>query len=159
MTPSPLLLGASLLALLLAPLAQTQQKPVCPWITEGTAAATLGGPVASVVHLEGDPDQPIGSCTFTLQHSPAPPVLEIAVSSAPSQPACPDNSPKLTGIGNEATLCRFDRRYVLTGRVRDLFFRATLSPQPTAPQPSPNQQDTPQHQLENVAEQVAGNLF
>jgi hypothetical protein len=186
MTPRPLLrraaslpesfrvpLLAFLFAFLLAPLlashptaaqTQSQKKNVCPWITEGTAAATLSGPVVTAVHLEADPDHPLGTCTFTLQQSPTPSVLEIAVTTTPSEPACPANSLKLPAIGNEATFCRLDRsptetRYVLTSRVRDLFFRTTLTLQRPAPQPDPKQQEAHQQQLERIAEQVAGNLF
>jgi hypothetical protein len=161
--PRPLLLAALLLTPL-APQAQAQQKkenPICPWLTEGTATATLGTPITTAITLRGDPDLPEGTCTFT---APQGSILEIAVTSTPPEPVCPANSPKLTGIGNEATFCRLDRpptetRYVLTSRVRDLFFRTTLTLQPPAPSPDPKQQEAHQQQLERIAEQVAGNLF
>jgi hypothetical protein len=170
MTPRPLVLAVLLLAPHPAPAqapAQTQtqekqekqDKPVCPWLTEGTAAATLGAPVTTAVSLHGDPDRPEGTCLFT---APQGSVLEIAVIAAtttPSEPACPANNLKLTGIGNEATFCHTENRDRITSRVRDLFFRTTLSPQPGAPQPDPQQQEAHQHQLERIAEQVAGNLF
>jgi len=164
MTPRPLLLAVLLLAPLPVP-AQTQapakaqekqENPVCPWLTEGTAAATLGAPATTLVALHGDSDPPEGTCTFT---APRGSILEVAVTTTPSEPVCPANSLKLPAIGNEATFCRLDRsptetRYVLTSRVRDLFFRTTL----TLPLPAPKQQEAPQ-QLERIAEQVAGNLF
>jgi hypothetical protein len=161
MTPRPLFLAV----LLLAPLparaqVQTQakqEKLVCPWLTEGTAGATLGAPVTTTVTLHGDPSRPDGTCTFT---APQGSVLEVAViTTTPFEPVCPAHSLKLPAIGNEATFCRADRRYVLTSRVRDLFFRTTLSTQPGGPQPDPKQQEANQQQLERVAEQVAGNLF
>jgi hypothetical protein len=136
---------------------ERQENPVCPWLTAGTAAATLGAPATTAVTLHGDPDRPEGTCTFT---APQGSVLEVAVTAVPSEPVCPANSLKLPAIGNEATFCRLDRsptetRYVLTSRVRDLFFRTTL----TLPQPDPKQQEAHQQQLERIAEQVAGNLF
>jgi hypothetical protein len=120
----------------------------------------LGAPVIAAVALHGDPDRPVGRCIFAREQAPLLPVLEIAVSAAPLVPGCPANSPRLPGIGNEATLCRLDRsptetHYVLTSRVRDLFFRTTLF----RPSPDPKQQEAPEHQLERIAEQVAGNLF
>jgi hypothetical protein len=134
---------------------EKQDKPVCPWLTEGTAAATLGAPVTTAVTLQGDPDRPEGTCLFTAPQG----TLEIAVTTAPSEPACPANSLKLPGIGNEATFCHTENRDRITSRVRDLSFRTTLSTQPGAPQPDPKQQEAHLHQLERVAEQVAGNLF
>jgi hypothetical protein len=169
MTPRPLFLAVLLLAPHPAPAqtqAQTQapiqekqekqEKPLCPWLTEGTAAATLGAPVTTAVTLHGDPDRSEGTCTFT---APQGSVLEIAVIAAPSEPACPANSPKLPGIGNEASFCHTDNRDRITSRVRDLSFRTTLTLQPPAPQPDPKQQEAHQQQLERIAEQVAGNLF
>ena len=140
---------------------ERQENPVCPWLTAGTAAATLGAPATTAVTLHGDPDRPEGTCTFT---APQGSILEVAVTTTPSEPVCPVNSLKLPAIGNEATFCRLDRsptetRYVLTSRVRDLFFRTTLSLQPSNSQPDPKQQEAIQHQLERIAEQVAGNLF
>ena len=163
MTPRLFLLAVLLLAPHPVPApaqAQTQaqekqEKPVCPWLTEGTAAATLGTPVTTAVTLHGDPDRPEGICTFTAPQG----TLEIAVTTTPSEPACPATSLKLPGIGNEATFCHTENRDRITSRVRDLFFRTTLSTQTGAPQPDPKQQEAHQHQLERVAEQVAGNLF
>jgi hypothetical protein len=164
MIPRPLLLAVLLLLLAPQPAqaqtqAQTQEKqekPVCPWLTEGAAAATLGAPVTTAVTLHGDPDHFEGTCTFT---TPQSSVLEIAVTTTPSEPACPTTGLKLPGIGNEATFCHTENRDRITSRVRDLSFRTTLSLQPPTPQSDPKQQEAHQHQLERIAEQIAGNLF
>lgn len=161
MNPRPLLIAGVLL--LLPP--PTQAQSACPWLTEGTAAAALGGPAITAVQLHGDPNRPIGSCIFTRQGNAATSVLEIAVSSAPG-PACPSTSPKLTGIGNEATFCRLDAdpnhspvqaRYVINSRVRDLYFRVGLTIPIPAPAPKPL--DDQREQIQLIAEQVAGSLY
>jgi hypothetical protein len=167
LTPRPLLLAVLFLAPHPVPAqaqtqAQTQEKqdkPVCPWLTEGTAAVTLGTPVTTVVTLHGDPDRPEGTCLFTAPQGSVLEIAVIAVSTSPSEPACLANSLKLPGIGNEATFCHTDNRDRITSRVRDLSFRTTLSLQPPTPQPDPRQQEAHQQQLERIAEQVAGNLF
>jgi hypothetical protein len=148
--------------LLLAPhLAQAQEQPTCPWLTAGTAAATLDGPALSTVKLTGSAEQLEGNCTFTLTQGVVLSTLEIVVTRTP-KPACPSNSPKLTGIGNEATVCRLDRsptevRYAIDSRVRDLYLRTSLAIQGASPtsKNTANQQQL----LERVAEQVTGNLF
>jgi hypothetical protein len=137
---------------------EKQEKPVCPWLTEGTATATLGTPVTTAVTLHGDPDRPEGTCLFTAPQGTLE-IAVIAVITTPSEPACPTTGLKLPGIGNEATFCHTDNRDRITSRVRDLSFRTTLSLQPPTPQPDAKQQEAHQHQLERIAEQVAGNLF
>jgi hypothetical protein len=155
MNPCLLLIAASLLIV-----PPTQAQSACPWLTEGTAAATLGGPAATAVQLSGDPNRPMGSCIFARQGNAATTVLEIAVSSAPPGPACPSTSPKLTGIGNEATFCRLDSkqiRYVINSRVRDLYFRVSLAI--PAPAPAFQPLDHEREQIQLIAEQVAGSLY
>jgi hypothetical protein len=146
-----LLIAASFL---IAPPAQAQSA--CPWLTEGTAAAALGGPAIPAVQLSGDPNRPMGRCIFSRQQA----VLEIAVSGAPLEPGCPANSAKLTGIGNEATFCRLDSkqtRYVINSRVRDLYFRVSLAI--PAPAPASQPLDHEREQIQLIAEQVAGSLY
>jgi hypothetical protein len=159
---NPRLLPALLLLASLSPYsAHAQDQLACPWFTAGTAAATLGGPTLSAVKLTDSTERPDGSCTFTLSQGVVLSTLEIVVTRSP-KPACPSDSPKLTGIGNEATICRLDRsttqlRYAIDSRVRDLYLRASLTIQGGSPtsKSTPNQQQL----LERVAEQVAGNLY
>jgi hypothetical protein len=162
MNPRAHLLAA---LLLLAPHAahaaqQQSDQPACPWLTAGTAAAILGGPVLSTVKRTST-ESPEGSCTFTLSQGAVLSTLEIVVARTP-KPVCPTDSPKLTGIGNEATVCRLnhsptEQRYAIDSRVRDFYLRTTLT-LPNAAPTSQNPSD-PQQLLERVAEQVAGNLY
>jgi hypothetical protein len=159
MNPRACLLAA--LLLLVPHPARAQGQPACPWLTEGTAVATLGGPAFSSVKLTGVTDRAEGSCTFMLTKGAVLSTLEIVVTRTP-KPACPRDSPKLTGIGNEAIVCRLDRsttevRYAIDSRVRDLYLRTSLVIQGASPtsKSTANQQQL----LERVAEQVAGNLY
>jgi hypothetical protein len=155
-----IVLAASLLIVRFAP-----AQSACPWLTDGTAAAALGGPAITAAQLHGDPNRPMGSCIFTRQGNAATSVLEIAVSGAPLEPGCPANSPKLTGIGNEASFCRLDTnpnhspaqaRYIINSRVRDLYFRVSLA---IAPTPASQPLDHEREQIQLIAEQVAGSLY
>jgi len=131
---------------------------VCPWLTQGSAAAMLGGDVTAVIKLT-PPEQ--GSCAFSLQQGTATYSLEVVVESTPHT-TCPPASPKLTGIGNEAVSCRLQRSpnetaEVVTSRVRTLYFTISLTTQGTANPslPLPKLKDI----VERAAEQVSGNLF
>jgi hypothetical protein len=132
-------------------------EPVCPWLTQGSAAAMLGGNVSAVIKLT-PPEQ--GSCAFTLQQGATTYVLEVVVESAP-RTTCPPASAKLPGIGNEAVACRIQRAPnelvdVVSSRVRTLYFTVSLTIRgtTTAPTPLDKQRDI----VERAAEQVAGNL-
>lgn len=171
---------ATLLLLLLALLqprathAQQQleqsNQTACPWFTAGTAAAILGGPVLSVVKLANSAETPEGSCTFTSSTLPSPSpqdaslsTIEIVVTRTPA-PACPSDSPKLTGIGNKATACRLERsatevRYAIDSRVRDLYLRISLTLRDASTSPTSKSTANQQQLLERVAEQVTGNLY
>jgi len=160
----------ALLGLLLssAALAQTQYgtsaKPGsiahanagCPWLTEGSAAHALGGEV-SVTAKVSDTNE--GFCTFTRQDLAGS--LEILVSKA-ALPACPPESTSLKGIGNEALRCRHAGSGgasvgMISSRVRDYHFTVMFT---MRGQTSPTKPDDPQHDaLEQIAEQVAGNLY
>jgi hypothetical protein len=162
--------GSALLFLLLssAAAAQTQYGTTaktntmphvqtgCPWLSEGSAAHTLGGDVSATVKVSNGE----GSCVFSRQQG-TPYSLEIAVSKTPS-PACPPGSTSLRGIGNEALDCRHggphgDSVEMISSRVRDVHFTVTLTTRSPKTPPKP---DDPQNDaLEQVAEQVAGNLY
>jgi len=134
----------------------THPQTGCPWLTEGSAAHALGGEIsASVKVAEGQ-----GTCTFSRQQVPMD-SLEISVSKA-ALPACPSGSTSLRGIGNEALTCRHggahgDMVEMVSSRVRDQNFTVTLT---TRSQKNAGKADDPQNDaLEQVAEQIAGNLY
>ena len=133
-------------------------EPVCPWLTQGTAAAMLGGDVSPAIRLT-PPGQ--GSCVFSLQQGAAMYSLEVIVEST-RRTTCPPASPKLSGIGNEAVACRLQRSPnetvdMVSSRVRTLYFTVSLKVQGTA---NPLIQLNKQRDIvERAAEQVAGNLF
>lgn len=147
-----------LLSLVLVSAGTAQAETLCPWLTQGTAAAMLGGEVSAVIKLM-PPDQ--GSCTFSRQQGTVAYSLEVIVESTP-RATCPPASPKLSGVGNEAVSCRVQRSpneaaEVITSRVRTLYFTVSLTTQGTANSATllPRQKDI----VERAAEQVAGNLF
>ena len=118
----------------------------CPWLTQGSASRLLGGEVSIKVNLSSTG----GFCTFLL---PPRDSLRILVSKA-ALASCPQGSTQLKGIGNQAASCRTpgSRRGshadMISGRVRDLYFTVTVN-MPAAPEDA----------LEQIAEQIAGNLF
>jgi hypothetical protein len=127
----------------------------CPWLTQGSAAHTLGGEVSVTVKVsEGE-----GTCSFTRQQPPAD-SLEVIVSKA-ALAACPPGSMALRGIGNEALTCRRGGPHdelieMISSRVRDSHFTVTM----TSRARSTAKSDDPQNDaLEQIAEQVAGNLY
>jgi hypothetical protein len=132
-------------------------EPVCPWLTQGSAAAMLGGDVSAVIKLT-PPEQ--GSCAFTLQQEATTYVLEVVIESTP-RTTCPPASAKLPGIGNEAVACRLQRSPnefvdVVSSRVRTLYFTVSLTLRGTTLSPTPL--DKQREIVEQAAEQVAGNL-
>ena len=139
--------------------AQTGSPPAvqksCPWLSAGSAAKALGGEVDVMSASAGTVE---GSCRFSRRDSPTA-SLEIAVGKA-AHPGCPAGSMELVGIGNEAKRCnthdvRGEISEMLTGRVRDVPFSLILRGPKHDPKPSDRQNDA----LEQLAEQVAGNLF
>lgn len=136
---------------------QSGSQAVCPWLTQGSAASALGGDVSVTVNVANTGE---GSCRFLRQQTPLR-SLEILVSKT-SGTKCPDNSPRLTGIGNEAQRCRLRESHgemteMVSSRVRELFFTVTLSTQ--GQKVSVNSSDRSGDALEQIAEQVAGNLY
>jgi hypothetical protein len=134
------------------------QTAACPWLTEGTASALLNGPVAVTTRILPAGDS---TCTFTLQQGAATSVLEISIA-ASDHSICPSNSMKLSGIGNEAVSCTQDHppnetTDIVSGRARNLYFavRLTVTGKPSTSLSHAMRQSL----LEQVAEQVAGNLY
>lgn len=132
-------------------------KTGCPWLTEGSAAHALGGDVSVTVNVS---DMGEGLCSFSRQQGSAD-SLEILVSKA-ALPTCPPESTSLKGIGNEALTCRphnsrTEAVEMISSRVRDYHFTVTLTAHDQKPPAKPD--DPRNDALEQVAEQVAGNLY
>jgi hypothetical protein len=129
-------------------------QTTCPWLTQGSASSLLGGDVSIKVHLS---DTGAGSCRFLRPHDS----LEILVSKA-ALTSCPTGSIALKGIGNQAARCEAPGSHsggvdMISGRVRDLHFTVTRTAHgQKRPVRLPDAQQDP---LEQIAEQIAGNLF
>jgi len=146
-----------------APPAARTAEPACPWLTAGSAAHVLGGPVRVAVNVAVNVAHPApGECTFVSNTTPRQ-ELKILVGSA-GLPGCPAASASVSGIGTQASRCHLphppgassgEPSLVLSGRVRTLHFAVALSPAETPVQASARREDA----LESIAEQVAGNLF
>jgi hypothetical protein len=129
----------------------------CPWLTQGSAAKALGGAVSATAHLS---DAGEGWCNFSRREKPDA-FLKVEVSKT-ALPSCGADSAKLRGVGNEAMRCLIpgsgdQRGEMISGRVRDLHFVITLEAgaKKTPTDAAGAQEDV----LQQVAEQVAGNLF
>jgi hypothetical protein len=155
---------ALLLLLISAPAAFSQVPAVCPWFTTGSAAMELGGEVTMVAHASGNLD---GSCRFEHHSGKVAQTIEILVSKKDSHP-CPTGSKSLQALGNEAVLCtrtnsQGSESDTIAGRVRDAYFVVTMTNVPDAiREPSADARPSDPFEaspLEQVAEQVAGNLF
>ena len=129
----------------------------CPWLTSGSAAHALGGEVSVTVKVSNTGE---GSCSFSRQRG-TPDSLEVLVSKA-TLPVCPADSTSLKGIGNEALTCRpsgsrNEAVEMVSSRVRDLHFTVTLTAR--GPKTTAKPADPHDDALEQIAEQVAGNLY
>ncbi len=130
----------------------TKSSARCPWLTEGSAASALGGEVHVAVTVAG-PFQ--GSCSFVRQNDPAR-QLKILVGPG-SIPSCPQGSEKVVGVGTRASRCRVsasagESTEMISGAVRETNVAILLGRGKSG---SPRKRDL----LEELAEQVAGNLF
>jgi hypothetical protein len=115
----------------------------CPWVTEGSAAKVLGGPVHAILNV-ASPTQ--GTCTFAKTTRPQD-QLKVLVG-AGNIPSCPAGSAKVIGVGDQASRCHLPHSaQMISGNVRAVDMAITLSG---------NQADDA---LQQIAEQVAGNLF
>lgn len=138
----------------------------CPWLTQGSAEAVLGGKVSAVVTLT--PSSGEGVCTFSRAGQPPdlPDSLKIVVERRAVH-WCPAGSPALKGIGNEAVTCTARpsataSTQIIVSRVRNLHFMVRLTTHTPAARKQPSdatEATTPVNPIEQVAEQVAGNLF
>lgn len=136
---------------------ETEFRTSCPWLTEGSAAKALGGNVSVIVAMKNVED---GSCKFVRQQDSTD-FLEILVSKA-ALITCPAKNIRLQGIGNEATRCKLpgSRKEVtemVSSGVRDLHFIVTLTYRRQGN--LAKSADPREDMLEQIAEQVAGNLY
>lgn len=155
---------ALMLSIAFVPGAPAQTAPSCPWLTIGSAAKILGGDVTMTVRASGNWE---GSCRFTRQTGEAMGALEILVGKADTH-SCPEGSPKLKAIGNEAVQCRRSiapgqETDTIAGRVRNVYFVVALTnvagailDQSGEARPADPYGASP---LERLAEQVSGNLY
>jgi hypothetical protein len=115
----------------------------CPWVTEGSAAKVLGGPVHAILNV-ASPTQ--GTCTFAKTARPQD-QLKVLVG-AGNIPSCPAGSAKVIGVGDQASRCHLPHSaQMISGNVRAVDMAITLSGNQT------------EDAIQQIAEQVAGNLF
>ena len=136
---------------------QSRSQAGCPWLTEGSAAHALGGDVFVTVTV---PEPGEGSCNFSRQPGSLS-SLHVLVSKS-SLPTCSAAGTKLLGIGNEAASCMLPGSHgevveMVSSRVRDLHFTVTLISR--GPKGAAKPADPRDDALEQIAEQVAGNLY
>lgn len=135
---------------------QARSQTTCPWLTPGSASKMLGGDVSMKVSL---PDTGKSFCRFLQEGSHES--LEIFVSKD-ALASCPAGSKALTGIGNQAARCKAPGLHsggadMVSGRVRDLYFTVIhASRVMKRPVKLSDGQEDP---LEQIAEQIAGNLY
>jgi hypothetical protein len=142
-----LLLSAAFLSVSLSaqkpPSPPTSAGTTCPWLTEGSAAKVLGGEVHVILNV-ASPTQ--GTCTFVKTAHPQE-QLKVLVG-AGNIPSCPAGSARVIGVGNQASRCHLPHSaQMISGNVRAVDMAITLSG---------NQSDDA---IQQIAEQVAGNLF
>ncbi len=152
--------ACGVLILFLLP-AVVRAQQVCPWLTEGTAAALMGGDIRASVHVSADE----GICEFSRSAdgdrngAVLGEGLHLRIAVGRQQPReCATGEP-LTGIGENSVLCAADvegkHKLMIRGRVRNTYFLLTL----TAMEASATDMASLRRTLEQVAEEVAGNLF
>ena len=132
-------------------------QPACPWLTTGSAARALGGDVSVSVSTTNNND---GSCKF-LRLQDSRDSLQIQVGKG-SLTGCPGEHTNLLGIGNEAAECRLPGSHgetveMVNSRVRDVHFNMILTI--FGQRVSAKSADEPEVSVEQIAEQVAGNLY
>lgn len=147
-----------LVLVLLAP-ATVSAANNCPWLTQGSAETALGGRVSATVKVSSSGE---GSCTFLRQEGPRD-TLKVVVQKA-AMGSCPAGSPELKGIGNEAVMCTMRRSpnesvEMIVSRVRELHFTVQVTTHKRGSAAGDGRPDRMDSALEQLAEQVAGNLF
>jgi hypothetical protein len=117
--------------------------PTCPWLTEGSVAKVLGGPVHAILNIVSASQ---GTCIFVKTARPQE-QLKVVVG-AGNVPSCPAGSAKVVGVGDQASRCHLPHSaQMISANVRSVNMAITLSGSPT------------DDATQQIAEQVAGNLF
>ena len=147
-----------LLLFLLSLTANARAQAACPWLTQGTAEASLQGSVTVSTHLVSAKE---GTCTFTMQRADAAYTLKIIVAFT-NEFRCPDGSRQVPGIGNEAAICsantpRNQTTDTLSSMIRDRFLTVQLKS--VSKRSTPLTPEKRQTLIQQTAEEVAGNLF
>lgn len=141
-----------------------QAPAVCPWLSTGSAAEALGGPVETDLNIENSSQ---GTCRFTHESGNEQESIEINIGKLDTHP-CPADSAKIVGLGNEALECRMTKAdgpvlELIAGRVRNIYFVVAIKnphAKSTAnPEAAYRGDPAKVHILELVAEQVVGNLY
>src|SRR5277367_353557 len=115
----------------------------CPWLTEGSAAKVLGGEVHVILNVASATQ---GTCTFVKAARPQE-QLKVLVGGG-NIPSCPAGSAKVIGVGDQASRCHLPHSaQMISGNVRAVDMAITLFG------------NQPEDALQQIAEQVAGNLF
>jgi hypothetical protein len=128
------------------PVPPKSSEAACPWLTEGSAAGALGGKVRVILNLASSTQ---GTCTFVKTEDPQD-QLKVFVG-AGNIPTCPTGSARVTGIGVQASRCRLGLTQMISSRVRETNLAVTVSTSKSG--------DPTNGAIEQIAEQVAGNLF
>jgi hypothetical protein len=118
----------------------------CPWLTEGSAANALGGKVRVILSVASFTQ---GTCTFVKTEDPQD-QLKVFVG-AGNVPTCPAGSAHVVGVGVQASRCRLGSTQMISSRVREINLAITVSTRKSG--------DPAEGAIEQIAEQVAGNLF
>jgi hypothetical protein len=143
-------------ALLWVLTAGARAQQVCPWLTEGTAATLLGGPVTNEVHAVSASE---GSCVFTRGVERNALVLRIEVGKIAAAECAAGEV--VRGIGDEAWRCALDvggeHREVIRGRVRATKILLMLTVRGGGAKLL--SRDAQRSAVEQVAEEVSGTLF
>lgn len=153
-----------LLTVLLFPLAGFAE-PQCPWINKATVADSQDIPVK----LEMQATDNEGSCLFRYQEEKAVYQLRVTVRDVANDASllmqyesqCAPGVTRLSGVGNEAVLCRakphLPYAVQVAGRVRNQVFLVYVSEEPVKDEP--RMRRSLRERATIAAEQVAGNLF
>ena len=129
----------------------SNSETACPWLTEGSAANALGGKVRVILSIASFTQ---GTCTFVKTEDPQD-QLKIFVGAA-NVPSCPAGSAHVIGVGVQASRCRLPLASeglteMISSRVREINLAVTVS--------TNKPEDPTEAAIEQIAEQVAGNLF
>ena len=130
----------------------------CRWLSLGSAAKALGGDVHLTVSV---PVNGEGSCQFSRQQG-SHDSLTVLVGKAATLSICSKAHTTLRGIGNEAARCMVPGPHgetieMVSSRVRDVHFTVTLAT--GGRKPPTKTSDEREDALEQIAEQIAGNLY